>query len=265
MHRAYFTKTDLTTSYGRKVTGVYNFLNMIFSYIKKYKASDIIVCWDSPSWRKDVDEDYKASRIKKDENYIDQIRVVRAGLIALRLPDVRLEGYEADDLLAHYVKTFEGDCIIVSDDHDFEQLLSEEGRVVRIIKKGKDLYTTVDAEDKYGVSVENLPYLWAIMGDSADEIKGIPKVGVKRASKLLKEVDYDFNKVFEDPKYSQYKEECYLNLEMIKLEGFSDAPEIDTSINDFIRYNFNEDLIDTFMDDMEFSKFKLMIKDRSLV
>ena len=265
MHRAYFSKSDLTTSYGRRVNGVYNFLNMTFSYIRNHKPTDVIVCWDTRSWRQDSDEDYKASRVKKEDDYIKQIHIVRAGLIAFRIQDVRVDKYEADDLIAHSVNSFNGNSLIVSDDHDFEQLLKEEDKIIRMIKRGDNLYTEKDAREKYGVPTEQLPYLWSLMGDTADEIKGIPKIGKKRGAKLLEDNDFDFAKVFENEKYAEYKERCFMNLELIKLSEINEFPEINTSIQDLLEYHLNTELINLFLEDLEFKSFQRRLEDRSLV
>jgi len=267
MHRGYFTKNELETSYGRKVNGVYNFFNILFKTMSKYNPTDMVVAWDAGTWRKDLLEDYKGQRPDKDDGYRKQKYIVKAGLISFRLPNIMIDNYEADDIIAHIVHKFDGDVVIMSDDHDFNQLLEDSRhRVVYQLSSKSGELREKDVTEKYGVEPERLPFLWALSGNTSDNIKGIPKVGLKRAKKLLDEHE-SFDEIFKDEKYEKYHGEVFKYLDIIRL-GIMDIPVhelLDTALVEFYDYDFNEKLLFTYLDDLEFYDFRKRIAERSLV
>ena len=150
----------------------------------------VAVCCDSgPSFRKDIDPEYKANRDEKDQAAIGQLRDVQERLEKDGFLLWRATGFEADDVIAtaaHTATTVHGlGVTILSADKDLMQLVSPQ--VVQISANSGDYYGENEVREKFGVGPRGMRDLLALMGDSSDNIKGVPGVGAKTAAKLLNE------------------------------------------------------------------------------
>jgi len=194
VHRAYHALPPLTTSSGVPVNAVLGLLNMLLK-IREDLAPDYLVCvFDAPTpeFRTSIFPEYKAHRPEPDEDLVTQMPIVEEMLRAFGIPQVLVEGYEADDVIGALVakaREQQLETVIVSNDRDLFQLVGGE---VRILATGRSLSQTVlyDSEgvrERFGVSPEQMVDYKALVGDPSDNLPGIPGIGEKTAVKLLEQ------------------------------------------------------------------------------
>lgn len=196
LNRAYYGVPDLTNSDGLHTNAVYGFLNIMFKILDEEKPDYFAVAFDlkAPTFRHKMYEQYKGTRKPMQEELRQQVPVIKEMLKAMQVPLMMLEGYEADDLLGTVAKKAEADgleAVVVSGDRDLLQLATDHImiRIPKTKKGGTEIenYRTADVIEKYQVTPIQIIELKALMGDSSDNIPGIPGVGEKTATKLIME------------------------------------------------------------------------------
>ncbi len=192
--RAYHRLPPLTNIRGEPVGAVYGYTTMLWKLADELHKSDgpthlaVILDKSSKSFRNDMYDQYKANRPPPPEDLVPQFPMIRDATRAFSLPCIEEDGWEADDLIASYAKAALAQgwqVTIVSSDKDLMQL----------IEPGLDLYDTMNnrrlgAEyvvEKFGVEPAKLGEVLALMGDSVDNVPGVPGIGPKRASDLIRE------------------------------------------------------------------------------
>ncbi len=201
-----------------------NFLNVSNKIKQKYNIKiNIVLVWDSKiSLRKKLYPEYKANRNKLKTLEEEKDRINHFSLLNELKEELKLlgewgcvekEGYEADDLIAYFIKNmpYDNQFIIVSSDNDFYQLLSS--RVVQYLPHKKVFYNHLDFQKEFTIEPRQYPFIKALAGDRGDNIKGIHQVGIKTAVKLLNQGQCWMNLV------NKYTKDVDLeqNLELIKL------------------------------------------------
>lgn len=190
LHRAYHAVPPLTTSKGEPVNAVYGFLRMISKITRQYKPDYVAVCFDTaaPTFRHALFADYKATRRETDMALVSQFPIARDAVRALGLAGFEKDGFEADDLLAQLCRdglSQNWDVVIVSGDKDALQLVSEH---VRVLNEPKDiLFDPEKVRERYGVAPERIPDVFALMGDTSDNVPGVAGIGEKTAIRLIQE------------------------------------------------------------------------------
>jgi DNA polymerase-1 len=195
IYRSYFAfiSKPLTNREGKNVSAVFGFFRNLQSLLAQYKPEVFVAAFDSrtPTFRHELYADYKATRAKTPEDLHAQIPVIEEILLALGLPLVRQDGFEADDIIASIAAQSrrEGrECVIISGDKDLMQLV---GGPVTILKPGKTGgWDAVDAEGvkaEWGVGPELMLDLLSLTGDASDNVPGVKGIGDKTALKLLSE------------------------------------------------------------------------------
>ncbi|RUM87506.1 MAG: DNA polymerase I, partial [Thermodesulfatator sp.] len=190
LYRAFFsTPREFTSSKGVPTRAVYVITNMLLKILREKSPRYIAVTWDAkgPTFRHELYKAYKANRPPMPEDLSVQVPYVRRLVDALGLPQLEVEGVEADDIIATLARNF-GEklgrkVIIVSGDKDLLQLVSEN---VVLWDPMKD--ETVDLKtfrEKYGLDPAQFNDVLSLSGDSADNIPGVPGVGPKTALKLV--------------------------------------------------------------------------------
>jgi DNA polymerase-1 len=198
--RAYHRLPPLTNPQGVPVGAVYGYTAMLWKLADGLDKADgpthlaVILDHSSHSFRNELYDQYKANRPEPPEDLRPQFPLIRDATRAFSLPCIELEGYEADDLIAAYAVAAraEGwDVTIVSSDKDLMQLIEDHGPDVpgidmldtmKNVRIGKDAVF-----EKFGVGPERVGDVLALMGDSVDNVPGVPGVGPKTASKLIVE------------------------------------------------------------------------------
>ncbi|ADQ15170.1 DNA polymerase I [Halanaerobium hydrogeniformans] len=195
-HRAFYALPLLTNDDGQYTNAVFGFIRMLFSLTDEWNPDRMIVTFDkkAPTFRHEEYEEYKANRKKMPEELVPQISLLQQTLAKLEIPIIAEEGYEADDLLGTLSKQAAAqnyDVYIITGDRDALQLVSENIKVMYTRKGLSDLviYDLEKIFDKYEIPPEKLIDMKGLMGDSSDNIPGVPGIGEKTAIKLLKQFD----------------------------------------------------------------------------
>ncbi len=196
LNRAFYGLPDLTNSEGLHTGAVYGFLNIILRILEEEKPKYLTVAFDlhAPTFRHKIYEAYKGTRKPMPQELREQVPLIKEMLQAMGVEIVSKEGYEADDLLGTLARQSEAkgmDVTILSGDRDLLQLATEKV-MIRLPKtvRGKTTIEDYHAQqviEKYQVTPAQIIELKALMGDSADNIPGIPGVGEKTATKLIVE------------------------------------------------------------------------------
>ncbi|WP_112383748.1 DNA polymerase I [Sphingomonas carotinifaciens] len=193
--RAYHRLPPLTNKHGEPVGAVYGYTTMLWKLADELHAAEgpthmaVILDKSSKTFRNDLYDQYKAHRPPPPEDLVPQFPMIRDATRAFSLPCIETEGLEADDIIACYAKAALAQgwqVTIVSSDKDLMQL----------IEPGLDLYDTMNnrrlgpehvAEKFHGIAPSQLGDVLALMGDSVDNVPGVPGVGPKTAAKLILE------------------------------------------------------------------------------
>ena len=194
LNRAYYGIPVLTNSEGKHTNAVYGFLNILFKVLEEEKAGYVAVAFDlhAPTFRHKMYEAYKGTRKPMPEELREQVPLMKEMLSAMQIPVMSLEGYEADDILGTVSRQMERegmDVSIVSGDRDLLQLATEKIRV-RIPKTkatGTEIedYYAKEVQERYQVTPTEFIDVKALMGDTSDNIPGVPGIGEKTATKII--------------------------------------------------------------------------------
>lgn len=196
MNRAFYGIPDMTTNDGRHTNAIYGFLNIILKVIEEEQATHICVAFDlkKKTFRHEMYEAYKGTRKGMPEELHEQMPRIKEILQAMHIRIVEQEGFEADDLIGTLSK--KGECegfavTILSGDRDLLQLATDTV-LVRIpkTKHGKtevEDYYAKNVVETYGVTPLIFIDMKGLMGDTSDNIPGVPGIGEKTAAKLLAE------------------------------------------------------------------------------
>ena len=206
IYRCYyaFISRPMINSKGQNVSATFGFFKSLAQIFKHYKPNYLIAALDSktPTFRHKMYTEYKATRDKTPEDLFAQIDVIEEFLKVLNVPTIRLDGYEADDLIATFVKKCNEQghpCRILSADKDLMQLVDENTQILKPSKDNTGAGWEVIAENgvkaEWGVEPKRLLDLLSLMGDSADNVPGCPGIGIKTGLKLLQEYN-DLDGIF---------------------------------------------------------------------
>nr|WP_104373530.1 DNA polymerase I [Desulfocucumis palustris] len=193
-HRAFHAIPALSTSKGVQTNAVYGFTTMLLKILDEKKPGLVAVCFDKGkiTFRHDHYSDYKAHRKGTPDDLRPQFPLLKKLLETMRITILEEDGYEADDLIGALTTAAEKhniSSVIVTGDRDALQLVSPLTRVL-LTKKGiteLDEYDEGKVWEKYGISPEQLIDFKGLVGDASDNIPGVPGIGEKTASKLIKE------------------------------------------------------------------------------
>ena len=196
LNRAFYGVPDLSNAQGLHTNAVYGFLNILFKLLDEEKPDYLTVAFDvkAPTFRHEIFKEYKGTRKPMPQELREQVPVLKDVLHAMGIKTMEQAGLEADDILGTLAKRAEKkgmDVSLVSGDRDLLQIATDKIKI-RIPKtKGtrtevEDYYAS-DVQEKYGVTPVGFIELKALMGDAADNIPGVPKVGEKTATELLKQ------------------------------------------------------------------------------
>ncbi|MBP9749101.1 DNA polymerase I, partial [Patescibacteria group bacterium] len=195
LHRAWHALPPLTDRHGRVVNAVYGFLTLLFRAVKDLSPTHLIVTFDRPgkTFRHDTYAEYKATRIKQPDELYAQIPILEEVLRAFAIPVFAVDGFEADDVLGTIsslaTKTPDLHTYILTGDLDTLQLISQKTSIVTLRKGLSDImiYDDKAVVERFGLSAKQMIDYKALRGDPSDNIKGVPGVGEKTATELLKE------------------------------------------------------------------------------
>ena len=190
LFRAYYALPDLRNSKGEATGAIRGVISMIKKLEKDFPESLVVVVFDAPgrTFRDDLYEDYKANRSSTPDDLKEQIQPIKDLVVAMGFPLICMEGVEADDVIGTYalLASKAGQTVIISTgDKDMAQLVNQSVTLVNTMTE-----TMMDRDgviEKFAVPPELIIDYLALMGDTVDNIPGVPKVGPKTAAKWLNE------------------------------------------------------------------------------
>ena len=193
MHRAYHAiQTPMSAADGTPTNAVFGFMSMFLKFIELASPDAVVCAFDAgkPQFRIAELESYKAQRPPMDDDLRVQFPVMEELLTAMNVPVVKVKGWEGDDILGTIAARDEElgfETLLVTGDKDAYQLASDLTRIVTTKKGITDvtIYGPEEVVERYGVSPEQFPDFLGLMGDSSDNIPGVPGIGAKTAAKLL--------------------------------------------------------------------------------
>ncbi len=188
LYRAFFALPPLSNSRGTPTHAVLGFTTMFLKLLREEEPDALAVAFDGPgpTTRHREFAEYKAQRPDMPETMLQQIPYIHRILLAMRVPILMVSAEEADDILGTVAVLAAGDgyqVTLISGDKDLFQLVGERIAVRDSMKER--IWGPPEVQERYGVSPDQIPDLLALMGDSIDNIPGIPGVGEKTARHLL--------------------------------------------------------------------------------
>ncbi len=186
--RAYHAIRSLNTSKGFPTNAVYGFTNMIFRFLKDFEPEYLGIVFDSKgeTFRNDIYPLYKANRDEPPDELKLQFPKIFEVVDALGLPRFQIEGYEADDVIgtiANNSETLGINVVVITGDKDFYQLVSDRVSLIDTMRNRKT--GVKDVIDKFGVPPGKVTDIFALSGDSIDNIPGVRGIGEKTAKELI--------------------------------------------------------------------------------
>ena len=188
--RAFHALPPMSRADGTPTNAVFGFTNMLIKLIDDLKADHCAIIFDTArkTFRNDIFDQYKANRPPAPEELIPQFSIIREAVKAFNVPCIEMDGFEADDLIASYTTLAVNDgakVTIVSSDKDLMQLV---GHNVMMHDPMKNKYIGVsEVREKFGVNPEKVIDVQSLAGDSADNVPGVPGIGIKTAAQLITE------------------------------------------------------------------------------
>ena len=264
--RAYHALPPLTRkSDGAPVGAVSGFCNMLYKLLTdmadEHDPTHFAVIFDysSKTFRNEIYPQYKAHRPEPPEDLRPQFSLVREATRAFNVPCIELDGYEADDIIATYARQVEqdgGEVVIISSDKDLMQLVSDKVTMLDTMKNkkiGRD-----EVIEKFGLGPEHVVDIQALAGDSADNVPGVPGIGVKTAAQLIEEFgdletllaragEIKQNKRREN--LIEFAEQARISKQLVTLKSDAPTPE---SVDDFAVRPIDKERLLSFLKEMEF-------------
>ncbi len=269
LNRAYYGIRPLSTRQGLFTHAIYGFLTTLQRLVDEEQPEALCVTFDrrEPTFRHLADENYKATRKGMPEELAMQLPWLKQVLDAMNIPRYELAGYEADDLIGTISRKCEAadwDCVVVTGDKDSLQLITDK-TTVKLVSTRMGQTTTKDMtpdafREQYGFSPIHMIDLKALMGDTSDNIPGVPGVGEKTAMALIQRYE-SVETLYAAMPDVEAKPAAIRKLEEGKESALhskflativTDAP-MDFAVEDNLRRPFKPELYDLFLQ-LEFSK-----------
>ena len=243
--RAYYALPPMNRSDGTPINAVFGFTNMLVKLIEDYKKEKLIVIFDAAreNFRNNIYPNYKANRGETPEDLIPQFDLIKKSVKAFGIPQIELEGYEADDIIATYA--FEAqkiniDSLIISSDKDLMQLVNDKVAMLDPMKNKK--INKEQVFEKFGVGPDKVIQIQALTGDKIDNIPGAPGIGPKTAAELINNFGNIENLIMNVDTIKQekrkkiikdYEKDIRISLELVKLDKSVKLP---LKIKDIVPY-----------------------------
>ena len=188
--RAFYALPPMSRDDGTPVNAVFGFTSMLLKLSEDMEGENILVVFDAArtTFRNAIYKEYKANRSEPPEELVPQFDLIKKATTAIGLKSLEVENYEADDIIATYVKKAKKENIetlVISSDKDLMQLIQDG---VSLYDPMKNIKIGPEAVlEKFGVSPDKVIDVQALAGDSSDNVPGVPGIGVKTASQLINE------------------------------------------------------------------------------
>ena len=262
LYRAFHAMPPLSTSSGQPTGAVKGVTNMLMNLKKDSEGSPIIVVFDAKgkTFRNDIYSEYKANRPPMPDELRLQLDPVKSICKAIGFPLVEIEGVEADDVIAtiaRMAKDAKYKCVVSSLDKDLMQLVEDPDTTLMNTMK-HEIFDEKKVFEKFGVKPNQIRDMLALVGDSSDNIPGVPKVGQKTAAKWLYEYS-DLDGVIKNAdsikgvvgdNLRNSLSELDRNVELVSLKE-----DVDLGVNfeDLLTLNPNQKELDKIFNELEFA------------
>ena len=263
IYRAYYAIPGyLSTSKGFPTKAIFGITQMLLKILKEKDPKIIVWFADEaePTFRHKEFKDYKANRPPMPDDLKVQLPYIKKIVQLLGVPWISYPGYEADDLIATFIKTFAIPSIIVAGDRDLYTLINREVLIYDPVRE--KLLDLREFEKKYGFPPAKYPEFRALTGDKSDNIPGVPGIGEKTAQKLLIKFG-SLEGIFENLEkvsparirkaLKDHKEQVFQNLKLITLNTSAPLPSKDLSF--YYKKPANIIELRTIFKELEFKKF----------
>ena len=268
--RAYYALPPLSRKDGLPTGAVSGFSNMLFKLLEESRSDDsenkpthFAVIFDSArkNFRNEIYKDYKANRLETPDDLVPQFEYIRKAVQAFNLPSIEQLNYEADDLIATYAKQIRNlgaKVTIISSDKDLMQLVSKNIRLFDPMKS--KVIGEKEVMEKFGVKPQQVIDVQSLVGDSSDNVPGVPGIGVKTAAELInkyKTLDHLLDKAGEIPQKKRKetlinnKKSALISRELVTLK---DDVSVKDKIENFSIKEVEKDKLYNFLREMEFNR-----------
>lgn len=260
--RAYHALPPFTRSDGTPVGAVFGFCSMLLKFLGSSEYNTrIAVIFDSGrrTFRNDIYPEYKANRDETPEDLIPQFPLFREACEAFSLPAIEKEGFEADDIIAAYTKQAKErgyEVVIVSADKDLMQLIDDHVMMIDPLKN--KLIKEAEVFEKFGVTPNLVIDAQSLIGDSSDNVPGVPSIGPKTAAELLQafgSLDGIYANLdnIKQPKrreaLANHKAQAYLSKELVTLSTNVPLPY---TLDELTLHSLDEEKLKTFLRAQDF-------------
>ena len=274
--RAYYGLPPMNRPDGIPINAVFGFTNMLVKLIEDYREDKMIVVFDAAreNFRNAIFKDYKANRGETPEELIPQFEIIRECVDAFNIPQIEIEGFEADDIIASYCQLAEKqkiETIIVSSDKDLMQLVNKN---VTMLDPMKNKSIGIDQViEKFGLPPEKVIQIQALTGDKVDNIPGAPGIGPKTALQLIEEfgnVQSLIKNAIQIPQEKRRniilnnKDDILISLELVKLKKDIDLTLKINDIHTYSSIDKNENL-SKFLSNQGFKSIAERLKNNSFI
>lgn len=223
-YRAFYAVRGLSTSFGQPTGAIYGFINILNKILKEKKPDYLAACFDvsRDTFRMKKFAEYKIQRPPMPDDLSSQIPLIKEIISNYRIKILEKEGFEADDLIATLAKGAQAKgirTVVVTSDKDLLQLVGKDTEVFSPYKDEGVIYDEKMVGERFGISPAQIADLISLMGDSVDNIPGIPGIGEKTAAGLIKEFGSLDNLLVNTDKISKDKlrQSVQENIKQIKL------------------------------------------------
>ncbi|MGB2696588.1 MAG: DNA polymerase I [Candidatus Zixiibacteriota bacterium] len=193
-YRSYFAfiRNPLINSKGENTSVPFGFTNSMMKILREENPDYIIMVFDTkaPTFRHEIFKEYKSTRAKMPQEMESQLPRIREIIDAMNIPVVEKDGFEADDLMgtiAKHAKKKGMEVVLVTGDKDFMQLVDEDVKILNPRRSGEqiELLDRRNVKEKFGVPPDKVTDVMGLMGDSSDNVPGVPGIGEKTAKELI--------------------------------------------------------------------------------
>jgi DNA polymerase-1 len=269
LYRAFYAIPALTNSKGFPTNAIYGFTNMLLKLLRDIKPDYIVIAFDvkGPTTRHEEFTDYKATRKPMPDDLSPQIPFIKDIIRGFSIPVLEKQGTEADDIigvLSEQASTKGWRTVIVSGDKDLMQLVNENVTMVDTMKD--KTYDIAAVKERFGVAPDKVVEILGLMGDTSDNIPGVPGVGPKTAQRLIEEYG-SLETVIENAdnlrnvklreSFKKYAEQARLSRQLALIRK---DVEIDFDLKDAARKEPDKELLAKLFSEFEFTALMNEIK-----
>jgi len=275
--RAFYALPPMSRKDGTPVNAVFGFTNMLVKLIEDYRDEKLIVIFDAAreNFRNIIYKDYKANRGETPEDLIPQFDLIKKCVRAFNIPQLEIEGFEADDIIATYsveATKINISSLIVSSDKDLMQLVNDKVQMLDPMKNKKiGIHEVIE---KFGVEPTKVAQIQALMGDRVDNIPGALGIGPKIALELIKEYgDIDgliknADKIKQEKRRNIIKSsesDIRVSLKLVTLDNEVKLPLHIEDIKPFNKIQNNKKSINEFLREQGFRAIEQRLENNSFI